>query len=120
MKILKSGGKLHWVKNLYLRYRYGAGCCDTYNLDTYLARKILPALKEFRKHKAGYPVEFSSFEEWDKAMGEMIWAFEYFLEGKEACMNMKQENWIDIALTDAERETRGFELFGKYFRSLWY
>lgn len=113
----------HQLKNLYLRYRYGAGCCDVFNLDYYLAKKITRPLKEFRReleNGGGVPTEFcegksteEGMKEWKKTVDEMIWAFEFLLDGEGFGDNFdtKKENY--------EREQRGFELFGKHFKSLW-
>lgn len=111
MGILKSGGKLHWIKNLYQRWRYGAGCCDLHSLDYYLAKKILPTLKEFRKKIVSYPANMTA-EEWEAALDEMIWAFDYFVNGEDW-------NTIEESKTLGDREQNGFELFGKHFRDLW-
>lgn len=112
MRIFKSGGKLHWVKNLYKRYRYGAGCCDTWNTDVYLAKKILPALKEFKKGLGSYPMEFESLDEWVIAIDKMIWSFEYLIDGEDYVDIKEMENLM-------KKEQEGFELFGKHFRGLW-
>ena len=42
--------KLHWIKNLWLRARYGAGCCDTCQLA---ARKELEIIPECDHHFTG-------------------------------------------------------------------
>lgn len=118
MKLLKSGGKLHWIKNLYVRWRDGAGCCDTFSLDYHLAKKILPALKAFRKHNnMSYPMGMSE-KEWNDAIDEMIWAFQYLLDG-EFPEDNPAETYMERSHQNAEREQKGFELFGKHFRSLW-
>lgn len=115
----KSGGKLHWMKNLYGRYRYGAGCCDRFNLDSYLSKKIIRPLKAFRNgNLASYPMDFASVEEWEKALDEMIFAFEY-LNADEFPPDEPAETYQKRSFEMAEREQRGLELFGKHFRSLW-
>lgn len=114
--MFKSGEKLHWIRNLYRRYKYGGGCCDVFGLDFYLAKKILPALKEFRRslsiNGGGYPIEFKSMEEWLETLDKIIWSFEYLVNGEE---------WEDIieCKEKGEKEQEGFELFGKHFRNLW-
>jgi len=116
MKILKSGGKLHWAKNLFLRLKYKAGCCDIYSLDYYLARKIIGPLKEFRRNMGkSYPSDLTP-EEWEKIVDEMIWAFEYFLDGE----GLDDDFCFPQIKKDYKREQKGFELFGKYFHNLWF
>jgi hypothetical protein len=106
MKILKSGGKLHFIKNRYLRWKEGAGCCDTYSLYYFLAPKISKGLKAFKKRAGSYPMGITE-NEWDSILDEMIFAFDY-------CSGEEETTEGD------ERSQKGLELFGKYFRGLWY
>ena len=107
MRILK--GKLHWVENLWLRLRYGAGCCDTYSYVWYLSKRLSNDLKLFKKRCMSHPMDTTE-EEWDKILDEMIWAFEY----------LENEDSYDYKKKDSNRCDRGLKLFGKYFRNLWY
>jgi hypothetical protein len=117
MKIFASGGKLHWIKNIYKRWKYGAGCCDTYSLDCYLAKKILAGLREFREQTYGYPQDFTSIEAWREALDCIIWSFEEEYE--------KEDDWEDKSITPEQRREKyekvqkGFRLFGEYYTSLW-
>lgn len=114
-----SGGKLHWIKNLYGRYRDGAGCCDRFSLDHYLSKRIIKPLKAFRNSNLmSFPMDFASVEEWEKALDEMIFAFEY-LNADEFPPDEPPETYFERSKEMAERQQRGFELFGKHFRSLW-
>ena len=115
--MFKSGGKLHWVKNLYQRWWYGAGCCDIFNADYYLAKKIIKPLKRFRRNMGGYPGEFKTIEEWEKKVDEMIWAFEFLLNGEVTKKEDGTEEYYNQE--DCKKAQEGFELFGKYFRNLW-
>jgi hypothetical protein len=116
MKILQSGGKIHWIKNIYLRYKNGGGCCDIYSLDYYLAKKIIKPLKEFRRvGKIGYPSEFKNMKEWNTVLDKIIWSFEYLLDGE----GINEEFNLEKKLDNDKKEQEGFELFGKYFRNLW-
>jgi len=106
---------LHYIKNLYLRLRHGAGCCDVFDLQTYLAIKIIKPLKVFRKsHLLGHPIEFKSQEEWEKIIDEMIWAFEHLLKNDEDKI-MEPGKTMQCVI----REQKGLELFGKHFKDLW-
>lgn len=116
--MFKSGGKLHWLKNFYLRRKRGAGCCDIYSLDYYLAKKILKPLQQFRKslseNGGGYPCELKSMEEWLGILDKMIWAFEW-IEKDEYI-----EDWtVEKNIEYSKKAQEGYELFGKYFRNLW-
>lgn len=116
-ELFSSGGKLHWMKNLYWRYKYGAGCCDTFGLCHFLAPRILRPLKRFKKHLergGGYPADIT-WEEWHKEINEMIWAFEYLVDGED----FSEPYNFEKDKADGERMQKGFELFGKRFRDLW-
>ena len=115
-ELFDSGGCLHWVKNLYKRWKYGGGCCDVFGLDYYLAKKIIKPLRAFRNYdRMSHPAEFKSSEEWQRALDEMVWAFEYLLSGE----GIDDDFDFKKLQEDSEREQKGFELFGKYFRNLW-
>lgn len=112
MKIFKSGGKLHWIKNLYGRYRYGVGCCDEFNLDNYLAPKILKGLKRFRRNVGSHPSNLTH-EQWEKILDDMIFAFQFLVDGEE------YEDYKKDGKKKYIRQQKGFRLFGQYYRSLW-
>jgi len=106
----------HRIKNLYLRKKNGVGCCDVINLDYYLAKKILPALKQYRKdlldyELGGYPPEFYDFYDWVRTLDKMIWAFEYVVNDHEFDERTEAEKIKQAKL--------GFLLFGRYFMDLW-
>jgi len=113
--MFNSDSKLHWIKNLYLRFRYGAGCCDTYSLYLYLAKKILKPLKEFEKRKDSFPSDLKSDKEWHEILNKMIWSFQNTVDGEtfEVPYDFEKERLLE------KRQQEGFELFGKYFRNLW-
>ena len=103
-----AGGKLHTLKNLYLRLRYGAGCCDIYSLYGFLSPRILKSLRRFRENVFSHPA-YMTEKEWNNALDEMIFAFEWY--------SQEDEPW-DGGKND-ERAQKGAELFGKHFRGLW-
>ena len=112
----KSGECFHWIKNLYLRFRYGAGCCDIFSLDYYLAKKIIKPLKRFRlKNNMSYPFELESLENWHKTLDEMIWAFQYIIDNEPT--QYYKNGKIDYR--PFKRQRKGLMLFSKYFRDLW-
>ena len=85
--------------------RYGVGYQDLWNLDFFLAERILPCLKRFKEmERMGYPSGLTE-KKWEKTLDEMIWAFETKMKG--------------VTFKDYKRQQKGFELFGKYFGDLW-
>lgn len=101
----------HPFKNWWRRITTGAGCCDTFSYYNYLAPKIAIGLRQFKKRKYSYPFDLTTTE-WDEILDKMIWSFESITSKEE------DEKWADKDFNDKQQE--GFELFGKYFRSLWY
>lgn len=114
---------------------------DIINLDSTLARFILPRLKFFKKKKFNYPYN-STLEEWKAILDKMILAFELILDDHEpdfGDINYHTEktddgHWKMIkdhnSTFDSEaymkwhedREAKikeGLQLFAKYFQSLW-
>jgi hypothetical protein len=106
---------------------------DTWNMDHTLALIILPMLKQLRKESNGAPLvddvdvpvglrkssapptenpwdaDANHFRRWDWVMGEMIAAFEIYLEEGGLIVDDKARN----------RRDRGLRLFGKYYCGLW-
>lgn len=102
-----------WIKNKYQKLTRGYSDEELWNLDVTIAEWIVPRLKTFKEKKCGYPIGVSSKEEWDEELQTMIQAFEYYLQ--------------DPFLVNAEERERqdkiiakGFELFGKRIRNLWW
>lgn len=110
--LLSPKSFFHPLVNYYRRLKYGAGCCDTWSLYYYLAKIILPSLKEFEKSVNGYPTSLSE-KEWKDILDKMIWSFDYILNGEDDWSNTleNQENY--------KKQQEGLELFGKYFTNLW-
>lgn len=109
--IFRSSSFLHPLKNLYERFRYGAGCCDIFNLDYYLAKKILKPLKVFRQDVCSYPGNFNSIKEWEDILDEMIFAFDYTVNED----SYDFDNWREYD----DRQSKGYKLFGEYYGHLW-
>jgi len=99
----------HPIKNLWLRWHRGAGCCDTYSLYSYLSPIISRSLRAFKEDQSGYPSVLTA-EEWDKILDEMIFAFEYVVSDEEDISDKKMQNRVSI----------GLRLFTKYYRHLWW
>lgn len=119
---------------------------DTYSMDTTLAYIILPMLIQMKETKHGAPIvdlkdvpeelhppegfvpenpweyDENYFKRWDWVLTEMIYAFE-------ATVKEGDDDYSSVAYWDKEgqeaeelhykRQKQGFELFGKYYRSLW-
>jgi len=92
-----------------------------WNLDYTISEFVLPRLKKYREICIGYPSNsfpgakknsgFDSFEEWLKALDDMIYAHEITLH--------EWDDDFQYGKVDWKRVHRGFSLFGKFYRSLW-
>lgn len=81
---------------------------DTWNLDYYIAKFILPRLKLFKKVVMGFPCDLKSINEWYDILDKMIAAF-MILSTDE--INTQDEQKI---------VNEGLDLFRKYYQDLWW
>ena len=97
-------------QNKWKMQRETQGFDDTelWNLDTTIAKFILPRLIEFKK-QMGTPHPISK-EDWTIYIDKMIKSFE-FLSGEEKYTIYDKEQW--------EETQEGLGLFAQHFSSLW-
>jgi hypothetical protein len=91
---------------------------DTWNMNTTLAKIILPMLKQLKEDKYGYPSTLTE-KKWNTIVDEMIWSFEQVLDDES-----DEKFWTDRIDWDGlrahnKRIDKGLALFGKYYRNLW-
>jgi len=147
-----------WAKCKYQKIKYGVSDNDVFSLYYNIAVFALPRLKYFRdKGKFGIPAEFlpdnfhtlkgedfdkteeQALKEWRHSLDEMIFAFEYIIDGDKFCempdvdvlfprkigtehtIEEKQawKDYMERAQKLKERKDKGLELFAKYFECLW-
>ena len=92
----------------YPLQRLVKGYCDKdlWELDVYMARRILPALIAFRNNKqSGYPSGMKNQKEWLETIDKMIFGLGCVLNGSD--------------IKGYEKAKEGLELLGKHFLSLW-
>jgi hypothetical protein len=93
---------------------------ETWSLYSNIAMFILPRLIQFRKivrtHAyGGYPLGLTE-QTWNDMLGEMIFAFDWSITSDEKSAKMTDEE-----VTAAwERYKKGMQLFGEWFRGLWW
>lgn len=118
---------------------------DVYSMDTTLAYIVVPMLKKLKQAKIGVPgdivhelhqyaeqnyldlgltqkelddLEYERAEQkWQEIMDKMIWSFEQAMNDYE---DLYQEVSSGDLKTYEEKLEEGFQLFGKYYRSLWW
>lgn len=87
------------------RLERGFDDTETWNLDSTIAAFIVPRLKRFKEINTGYPPELTE-EQWDEILDKMIKFFEFASDDSK----FLEENIYE----------EGFDLFHKYFHSLWW
>ena len=86
------------------RKKRGFDDTELWNLDSTIAKFVLPRLKAFKKLKGGRPYELSN-DEWDDILDKMICSFSIIAK--------------DSINADYELYQEGLDLFAKYFGYLW-
>lgn len=94
---------------------------DTWSMDSTLAVIVVPMLEQLRDTLHGFPVNDDVVDEeaWRDILGQMIWAFQqYLIDWEEPYY---KEGGLDMdGLRDHTAKMQvGFELFGKYYQTLW-
>lgn len=97
----------YWEEYEEQRKVRGFDDTELWNLDVTIIKFMLPRLKVFRDKTHGYPSDFSTFEDWQAAIDDMIYWMEKYVD--DDCFTHDTD----------EREARGFEAFKKYFTALW-
>ena len=98
------------AKHFYQKCTRGFSDRDTWNIDVTTAKFVLPRLKKFKELTNGHPYEIT-WEEWVEILDKMIYAFE-------TCSS--DDDYCGCDVTDGKKIQEGFELFGKYYVSLWW
>ena len=74
---------------------------------------MIPRLKYLKENTCGYPPDLETFGEWQEILQKMIDAFELY--------NSDSDTFdMDQLKTENEIIEEGMQLFGKYFRALWW
>ena len=80
-----------------------------WDMSEYLNPIIVDGLKHLRKNAFGYPAGMKNQREWNKILDKMIFSFEYGKFNHSFRKEMK----------DMKKVQEGFDLFAKYYQSLW-
>lgn len=112
--IYKRQGKMYYWKRsakfFFQRLTRKWSDDETWNLDTRLAEHILPRLKRFKQLNTCYPPDIT-FEEWNKHLDAMIYAFDY----------LSQDIADRVETVEIEEDVqKGLDLFAQFYRGLWW
>lgn len=105
------------IKHAYQRIFRGFSDAETWSLDYSFAKFILPRLVRLKEVKRGWPDcdEFPTFEDWNVALDKMIFAMKFCSSEEQWSFGYSPEE------QKIEQEVQhGLELFGKYFRALYW
>lgn len=112
----------NWETSKKDRCERGFDNSECWNLDTTIIKFILPRLKIFTEQTNGYPPEIT-FEEWKIILNKIIKAFEYYLDEDDSITIEFQRKGFNTFKASQEMQKvieEGFQLFIKYFSSLWW
>ena len=116
------------------RFKRGWSYGDVWNMDYWFIRTIKPMLIHLRDHGIGIPNALyvdgeNERVKWEEILTEMIECLDMMNEGNvRECLGfgdpdsykyMSREDYMSINNTMDENKNRFFELFSKYFYSLW-
>lgn len=96
------------LKRFFQRRIRGFDDGDLWNLDTHLAILIAPRLRAFRAKTLAHPAHMTA-EEWEEILDKIQWSMDMLASGQVWEMDDMDE-----------RVQEGLDLFGKYFRALWW
>jgi hypothetical protein len=99
------------IRYMYQRWTRGWDDSEMWSLDHSLAKLILPRLKRFQEVQGGYPASMEN-QEWKDIINEMVWAFQWYADGKQWGCEPTQAQ-------DEKRADKGLQLFAKYYGHLW-
>ena len=120
------------IKCFFQKLFRGFSDDELWNFDNTIAKWILPRLKSFKKDSIAFPADLDSPEEWDEILDKMIWSFDYIVNQdkyEDVLIEKYKDNefdedghyrWIKDAKELSAKCQEGLDLFGKYFRALWW
>jgi len=133
------------IMSFFQRGKRGWSSQDTWSFDLYLAKVVSEGLAHLKKHQCGYPCELTEGQ-WIDILNKIINTFEtakrigendtFYISSKEFTTERYEEyckiadnlnkikdeedNYIRVLdLKQSKRYEEGFDLFKKYFFSLW-
>jgi hypothetical protein len=120
--LLKKSDK-RYEENQEFKKNNGFSEDETWNLYISIALFVLPRLKHFKKVNRGHPVVLTE-KQWNNYLDKMIFSFENVLiyDSFEypPSYNDKFEDKLEALKAFNEDVEEGFELFGRFFRDLWW
>ncbi len=102
----------HWFRDTWQRLTRGYTDSDIWNLDTTIAKFVLPRLRALRDGGGCGNPDGLTMEEWNALMGEMIYAFEYYASSEDRICATSNSN-------ELSRIQGGLAAFAVYYCHLW-
>ncbi|MFW6225336.1 MAG: hypothetical protein ACOC3V_00080 [bacterium] len=129
--------KFKKLKNFLHKIRKGYSLYDLWNVDLYIIRKLYPILKEYYyMDKMSHPIDIT-VEKWNEIIKEILFSCQYTLYENDELSKKDKKNfeaeYKDILYLEslpkeefnkkwkilAEKQSKGFELLGKYLLNMW-
>ena len=112
---LRKGSKNYDKYDNQLK-KQGFSDTETWSLDCVIAEFILPRLIRFKELNNGFPGMEMNEESWNKALHEMIFAFDWVLNQETTYKDLS----FDMTIEFGKRYENGMLLFAKWFGNLWW
>ena len=123
------------IPTAWQRARRGWAKSDTWSLDYYLAKTISDSIDHLIENMHGFPAnqdQFKTLDDWKEALENISWTFKqsiHCIEGKAVLPDQEYSNSMSdffkkydmrvLSEEEYKRYLKGWELFQKYFFSLW-
>ena len=114
------------IKWSYQTLTKGYCDCDIWNLNDFILRKIRKPLKEFVRYQSeegmGLPMDFETDPAgWLVVLKEIEFAVDdwWKMDNDDNYFKIYCDMDLETKKAHNERVSKGFELFGKYLRSMW-
>lgn len=107
------------------RFKRGYAYIDVWDMDCWFVHTVKPMLMHLRDHGIGYPSEFKSRIYWENILTEMISCLDLMNEDvarADLCISSNDyshKSYQKVNEFIEANKNRFFELFSKYFFSLW-
>ena len=106
------------IKWFYQRGTRGYSEKDTWSIDWYILKIMIPMLQNLRDTHHGVPGELTD-EEWIKILNDIIEGFKAGKRVIDLDYPSDDRDWVKHQKEDEETFNKAFELFHKWFFALW-
>lgn len=103
---------IHW----YQKLRYGVSDSECWNLNSTIAKFVLPRLIHFKKMKRfGHPADMTN-EAWEQELDEMIFAFDFYLHEEKYIKFPNIDNSWEVVFREKKRSKEDQQKINDYWK----